>query len=104
MKGQTVQRPPIPTPEGWDGDDFRAARKEKQEQHGRNHVKNMAILEKSGLAYTVTNGSQCILFRIPGYPVTDFYPSSGKWRAARRTYWGGATSCINWMEKRRKRA
>ena len=79
--------------------DFReASRALKQERHAEWKAENMRVLGMSGLDYRVTNGGETLLFRDPGMPKVDFYPSTGRWRVAgvQETFGGGAEKFLQW--------
>ena len=40
-----------------------------------------------------------VLFRFPGKPKADFFPTTNKWRSKNKTFYGGAKSFLNWYEK-----
>ena len=79
---------------------WREAHKETNARHARWHTENRAILETSGLAYT--GKGEALLFRNPGKPSCDFYPSTGRWKindgrgTMRR---GGARAFVEWYTK-----
>jgi hypothetical protein len=75
----------------------------RQGRHAEWKRDNRAALDKSGLAFTVTNHGENLCFREHGKPMVDFYPSTGRWRTvgARRskTYRGGAAAFFAWYAK-----
>ena len=79
---------------------WREVRKDTKTRHARWHAQNRAILETSELAYT--DKGEALLFRNPGKPSCDFYPSTGRWKVndgdgtMRR---GGARAFITWYAK-----
>lgn len=83
------------------GDDFAAMKAHKQQQHADRNQKNMAALNASGHKFTETNYGETILFREPGKPKVDFYPSTGRWRVAgmSKTFRGGAEVFLRWYAK-----
>lgn len=84
------------------GDDFAAMKAHTQARHAEWKQKNMAVLGESGAIFTVTNHGETLLFRQPGKPKVDFYPSTGRWRivgATSKTFSGGAQSFLNWYAK-----
>lgn len=76
----------------------------RQDRHAQWKQENMAVLEASGLAFTVTNNGENLCFREPGCVKVDFYPSTGRWRTVggirpAKTYRGGARSFVAWYRK-----
>jgi hypothetical protein len=57
-----------------------ARRNLRQEEKQQRKRDALAAIELSGFAYRLTNNSENVLFREPGKPHVDFYPSTGKWR------------------------
>ena len=39
-----------------------------------------------------------ILFRFPGKPKIDFYPTKNKWRKGRIIYWGDVSKFLKWYD------
>ena len=79
---------------------WREYRKDKQERHLNNKVKNMEILNSKLKDITFNSPSdECLTFRDERYPKVNFYPSTGRWMNATkcgRVYSGGADRFINW--------
>ena len=79
---------------------WRQVKEETKARHARWRAQNRAILESSGLAYT--DKGEALLFRNPGKPSCDFYPSTGRWKVndgrgtMRR---GGARAFLTWYTK-----
>ena len=79
---------------------WRQVKEETKARHARWHAQNRAILESSGIAYT--DKGEALLFRNPGKPSCDFYPSTGRWKVndghgtMRR---GGARAFLTWYTK-----
>lgn len=73
---------------------------EKRERHAEWKRLNTAALNESGINYRAA-GPETFLFREPGKPAVDFYPSTGRWRTPinGRTYRGGAKAFISWYKK-----
>ena len=83
-------------------DHYNAIRASKQERHAAWNTENMAILnDAKDVTYKSSNGGESLLFRQYGMPKVDFYPSTGRWRAAgiQRTFSGGATAFLVWYRK-----
>lgn len=82
-------------------DDFAAMNAHRQERHAEWHRKNMEALNTSGHKFKETNYGETILFREPGKPKVDFYPSTGRWRVSgmSKTFRGGAEVFLRWYEK-----
>ena len=82
-------------------DAWEAWKAAKQARHARFRTQNTAVLEASGLLLDFRNGGETILFRQPGKPRCDFFPSTGRWRVAGRdeTFNGGAEAFLGWYRK-----
>lgn len=76
----------------------RALQAAKKERHAEWKRLNMAALTASGLPFRETNCGESILFREPGKPKVDFFPSTGRWRVAgvKKTFRGGAKAFVRW--------
>ena len=79
-------------------DDFAAMKAHRQEQHADWKKANMETLAASGVDFVMATGGEALLFREPGKPKVDFYPSTGRWRVAGKTqtFRGGAEAFLNW--------
>lgn len=73
----------------------------RQEKHAQLKERNTNILLHSPHTLTVTNAGESILFREPGKPKVDFYPSTGRWRipGTSITFNGGAKKFLRWYER-----
>lgn len=40
------------------------------------------LVRKAHGRFTVTNDGECVMFREKGFPMVDFYPSTGRFRAS----------------------
>jgi len=82
-------------------EDFAAMRAATRDRHAEWKRNNTAVLQASGISFTITNASETFLFREPGKPKVDFYPSTGRWRVAgqSRTFSGGAAKFLDWYAK-----
>ncbi len=82
-------------------DDFAAMKAHRQQQHADWKERNLATLNASSVIFTTTNYGETLLFREPGKPKVDFYPSTGRWRVAglTKTFRGGAGSFLSWYAK-----
>ena len=78
---------------------FRALTQARKDRHAKWHKENIAIIEKAGIAYKITNYGETALFR--GKVKADFYPSTGRWRSEGKTYSGGAKAFLEWWKRRR---
>jgi hypothetical protein len=83
------------------GDDFAAMNAHRQQQHAEWKRMNMAALNASSVVFTTTNYGETLLFREPGKPKVDFYPSTGRWRVAgvKKTFSGGAQRFLGWYKR-----
>lgn len=71
----------------------------RKERHREWKDENLDLLRTSGLSYRLTNNNETAVFREPGKPKVDFYPSTGRWRVVSgnsRTVGGGAMKFIEW--------
>jgi hypothetical protein len=83
------------------GDDFRALRQFRKEQHAQWKIDNTRIIAESGLPYKSLNDGECLVLRVPGKPKCDFYPSTGRWSIAggQHVRRGGAKAFLGWFKK-----
>lgn len=73
--------------------------------HDRWHREQLAALRASGL--TFEERPEAVIFREPGGPFVDFYPSTGRWRvvgkgAPKQTFRGGVEAFLGWYAKQRR--
>lgn len=95
-----MNREPSPTRAEQDlGETFRAMRDAKKERHARWSIENRETLEAQMAGRYIDKG-EAILFREPGKPAVDFYPSTGRWRAFGKMHKGGAQAFIFWYQNR----
>lgn len=84
-------------------DDFAAMRAHKQERHAMLKRRNIMLLNlRVAGRFKSTNYGETVLFREPGKPKVDFYPSTGRWRivgSQSKTFRGGAESFLRWYAK-----
>ena len=61
-------------------------------------LENTAIIEASGIPFTVSDEGRCLSFRETGKPMVDFYPETGRWRRMKPKWVGGlgAEAFLNW--------
>jgi hypothetical protein len=78
---------------------WREHKRDIQARHARAKAQNLATLHSSGLLFTERD--EAILFREPGHPKVDFFPSTGRWRipGEKLTYGGGAGPFLDWYAK-----
>lgn len=71
----------------------------RQERHQDWKEQNLAIIQASGVEYI--DRGETLLFRLPGKPKVDFYPSTGRWRLVQenKTYSGGAEKFLKFLER-----
>lgn len=69
-----------------------------RERHADWKKENTAIISRSGIPFRSANNGEAILFRQPGKPKVDFYPSTGRWRIPGRKgiFGGGAENLLSW--------
>lgn len=82
-----------------DSELYEAMDRARKERHAEWKVVNMQAIKDSGIFYRVAS-PETILFRNPGKPKADFYPSTGRWRTPQsgKTYNGGAKAFISWYQ------
>lgn len=79
--------------------DYRAMKEERKERHAEWNKINTETINKSGIPYRLAGG-QTMLFREPGKPRVDFYPSTGRWRVnGQRAVSGGARKFLDWYKQ-----
>ena len=86
------------------GDMYRDWDKIKKERKEKREIKNDDALaewleENSKATQHVMRSSSSVLFRFPGKPKTDFYPTTNKWVCKNKTYYGDVMKCLNWVLK-----
>jgi hypothetical protein len=76
---------------------------DRKQRRRRERNEELGLIEKSGLLARCreANCGESLLFREPGKPKADFYPSTGAWRVAgvAQTFHGGARGFIAWYAK-----
>lgn len=92
---------------------FKDMNEEKKKRHQGWKEENTRILAEAGLPYLI-KGDEVILFREPGKPKVDFYPSTGRWKSITRRqpsemfvagsdiikyFSGGAEVFLKWYKK-----
>lgn len=79
---------------------YREMDRMRKERHAGWKTSNLDILKKSGIIFR-ESGSETLLFRNPGKPRVDFYPSTGRWKVIRTNtiMGGGALKFIAWYKK-----
>lgn len=84
--------------EGW----YSGLRGMRQEKHADWKASNLERLRASGIPFS--ERPEACLFREPGRPRVDFYPSTGRWRVVGggRTFRGGAGAFLKWYQKQTK--
>lgn len=84
--------------EFWD-----AVREDRRSRHAQNKTSNTQIIVSSGLTYQSKNHGENLLFRNPGKPKVDFFPSTGRWREVtqNKNYSGGAEAFLSWYRKQK---
>jgi len=72
------------------------------DKHSAWKIANTKIISESGIPYK-TATDETMLFRNQGYPVADFYPYTGRWKALEeknKTYSGGAERFLKWYRRK----
>jgi hypothetical protein len=84
-------------------EDFEVFKIVRDEERDKRREQNWKVLNECNIPFKITNDDECCLFREPGMPKVDFYPSSGRWRVANsKASGGGAVAFLNWYAKQRK--
>ncbi len=85
-------------------DYWNAWRTEKQSRHERWCRENTAEIKAAGIPIAKETWTS-LIFRIPGKPMVDFYPHTGRWRVVgpkqSKTHNGGAKAFLAWFAKQR---
>lgn len=74
----------------------------RKEQHREWKDENTDAIRTSKIPYRAANNGETLIFREPGKPKVDFYPSTGRWRNVStngRTMGGGAMTFLDWYSK-----
>lgn len=87
-----------------DDDDWKdfgeVMRNARQQRHANWKAENTALIEASGIPFTVTNNGEALVIRERGRPRIDFYPSTGRWRVDNlRTLGGHAERFLKWYKE-----
>lgn len=80
---------------------------DKQYRHRHWKKLNMQTIKASGVAYK--DRGETLLFREPGKPKVDFYPSTGRWRVVghakqQAAQSGGGRGFLKWYAKQEEKA
>lgn len=83
------------------GDVFRAMRTAKQQRKDEARIDNMRVLNESGVPFREGPDGNTCLFREPGKPQVNFFPSTGRWARCglHKAQSGGATAFLAWYAK-----
>jgi len=87
------------------GDMYRGWKEIKKEQNRKREAANMEVINMwlmSGnikYAQHISDRGGTILFRFPGKPKADFYPTKNKWRKGNAIYRGDAKKFLDWYVK-----
>ena len=84
------------------GDIFRAMKEDKKERSKKNYDSNMPILDGCEFKHEIRNQGSVYLFRHPGKPKVDYYPTKNSWRivgSKPRKMNGTANDFLNWYRR-----
>ncbi len=89
----------------WDtAEPFHLMNDMRKNRHEEWRETNMAVLRTASFQFRETNNGECLLFREPGKPMVDFYPSTGRWRVvgtkSSPTLSGGAEAFLVWYQSK----
>ena len=80
------------------GEVFRDMRSIKKEHKVKQLEKNKHFIDQNGLEYHLVNYGTTMLFREPGKPKVDYYPSTNKWKCGIKFYHGNVVDFVEWYE------
>ncbi len=80
-------------------EEYRAHKAQKQATRDWRRDRNWSVLNACRIPFELRNDGEAVLFRQPGKPAADFYPSTGRWRSGERTYTGGAHAFLDWYRR-----
>lgn len=82
---------------------YQSLKEERKERKSASLEENMKAINESGLPYETRNNGTVILFRLPGKPDVDFYPTTNHWHIIianeRLKMDGNAKKFLKWFEK-----
>jgi hypothetical protein len=70
-----------------------------KDRHREWKDENTDVIRSSKIPHRSTNNGESLVFREPGKPKVDFYPSTGRWRVVSgqgRTMGGHAMKFLEW--------
>jgi len=76
----------------------------RKAQHREWKDENLDVIRSSRIPYRSTNNGESLLFREPGKPKVDFFPSTGRWRVVSgnaRTMGGHAMKFLEWYAEQK---
>ncbi len=79
-------------------EEYRAHKEQKQAARDWRRDSNWSVLNACRIPFELRNDGEAVLFRQPGKPAADFYPSTGRWRSGEQTYKGGAQAFLDWYK------
>lgn len=83
---------------------LQSMKEERKARRNKNRASNMAYFDAHcTYAYETRNDGTVMLFRVPGKPIVDYFPTTNKWNVVstdkRETKTGNAQSFLEWFEK-----
>lgn len=106
LLGELAVYNPPPAPAD-DREWYDVMRDERKARHQGWFEQNMAVLCASGLVFRdrTSEPTPVCLFREPGKPAVNFYPTTGRWYLPEkhRTMTGGAEAFLQWYGKQGRR-
>ena len=85
------------------GEAFKVYRERRKQLHEKWFQINVVKIESSNIPFKWSDNSHtCALFRIPGAPIADFYPHTGRWKSEGKMRSGGADKFLSWYRTRMK--
>lgn len=82
-------------------DGFKELTELRKNRHAKWKEDNTKVIAICEFTFTITNNGETILFRIPGKPMVDFYPSTGRWYLPNKgqVFSGGAHKFLDWFRE-----
>lgn len=59
---------------------------------------NRRVIAAWGVPFEENDDGTVMMFRQPGRPAADFYPTRNRWRCGQEFWWGHAADFIEWFE------
>jgi len=80
-------------------EDFIALNTKLKSDKARRRNEAVDVLDEHDFEYMAVNQGTTFLFREPGKPKVDLYPTTNKWKSGNRLYHGTIKNFIRWYMK-----